>query len=113
MAGSLIKIREILKELSPSEKKVAQFILNKPSEVSGLSIGDLAKYSKSSEATVVRLCKILGFNGYKDFKISITRDMALNDTKESLQNQYSDVEPGDDLKTIVQNISNNNKESRL
>lgn len=111
MAGSLIKIREILKELSPSEKKVAQFILNKPCEISSLSIGDLAKNSKSSEATVVRLCKILGFSGYKDFKISITRDIALNDTIETLQNQYSDVEPGDDLKTIVQNISNNNKES--
>lgn len=111
MAGSLIKIREILKELSPSEKKVAQFILNKPCEISSLSIGDLAKNSKSSEATVVRLCKILGFSGYKDFKISITRDIALNDTMETLQNQYSDVEPGDDLKTIVQNISNNNKES--
>ncbi len=111
MAGSLIKIREILKELSPSEKKVAQFILSKPCEISSLSIGDLAKNSKSSEATVVRLCKMLGFSGYKDFKISITRDIALNDTMETLQNQYSDVEPGDDLKTIVQNISNNNKES--
>lgn len=111
MAGSLIKIREILRELSPSEKKVAQFILNRPSEISGLSIGELAQNSKSSEATVVRLCKILGFNGYKDFKISITKDMVLNDTRENSEKQYSDVEPGDDLKTIVQNISNNNKES--
>lgn len=110
MSGSLIKIREIMSSLSPSEKKVGQFILEKPEQISNLSIGELAEKSGSSEATVVRLCKLLGFNGYKDFKISITKDIAYM-SREDEGEQYTDVEPGDTLESIVQNISYNNKKS--
>lgn len=110
MSGNLIKIREIVNNLSPSEKKVAQFILEKPEQISNLSIGELAEKSGSSEATVVRLCKTLGFNGYKDFKISITKDIAYM-SKDEEGEQYTDVEPGDTLESIVQNISYNNKKS--
>lgn len=110
MAGSLIKIKEILQDLSPSEKKVAQFIVDNPKEISDLSIGELADKSGSSEATVVRLCKLLDFNGYKDFKISITKDIA-SMSKDEEGDQYTDVEPGDALDLIIQNISYNNKKS--
>lgn len=110
MAGSLIKIKEIIQDLSPSEKKVAQFIIDNPEEISGLSIGELADKSGSSEATVVRLCKLLDFNGYKDFKISITKDIAYM-SKDEEGEQYTDVEPGDALDSIIQNISYNNKKS--
>jgi DNA-binding MurR/RpiR family transcriptional regulator len=110
MAGSLIKIKEIIQGLSPSERKVAQYILDYPQDISDLSIGELAQKSGSSEATVVRLCKLLDFNGYKDFKISITKDIAYA-SKDDEGEQYTDVEPGDDLKLIVQNISYNNKKS--
>ena len=110
MSGSLIKIKEIIQDLSPSEKKVAQCILDNPGDISHLSIGELADRSGSSEATVVRFCKLIGFNGYKDFKISITKDIAYMSMEEEGE-QYTDVEPGDDLKSIIQNISHNNKES--
>jgi DNA-binding MurR/RpiR family transcriptional regulator len=110
MAGSLIKIKEIIQDLSPSEKKVAQYIVDNPADISHLSIGELAVKSGSSEATVVRLCKLLGYNGYKDFKISITKDIAYM-SRDDEGEQYTDVEPGDDLKSIIQNISYNNKKS--
>ncbi|MCM0649338.1 MurR/RpiR family transcriptional regulator [Clostridium swellfunianum] len=110
MAGSLIKIKEIIQDLNPSEKKVAQYIVDNPSDISHLSIGELAEKSGSSEATVVRLCKLLDFKGYKDFKISITRDIAFM-ARDDEGEQYTDVEPGDDLKSIIQNISYNNKKS--
>lgn len=110
MAGSLIKIKETIQDLSPSEKKVAQYILDNPADISHLSIRELGNNSGSSEATVVRLCKILGYNGYKDFKISITKDIAYM-SRDDEGEQYTDVEPGDDLKSIIQNISYNNKKS--
>lgn len=111
MSGSLIKIREIIEKLSPSEKKVGIFILENPHKISDLSIGELAQMSGSSEATVVRLCKLLGFNGYKDFKISITKDIAYINKAGNTREQYTDVEPGDPLESIIRNISYNNKKS--
>lgn len=110
MPGSLIKIKEILDNISPSEKKVAKYIIENPDSVSNLSIGELAKRIGTSEATIVRLCKILDFKGYKDFRISITKDIA-SMKKEDEEEQYTDVKPGDSLESIIQNISYNNKKS--
>lgn len=109
MPGSLLKIKEALNNLKPSEKKIANYILNNPDEIIGLSIGELAARSGTSEAAVVRLCKNLKFNGYKDFKIDITSDVVAMEKSE--ENKYTDIRAGDKLETIIQNVCHNNKKS--
>lgn len=109
MAGCLIKVKGVINELSNAEKKVASYILESPFEISKLSIGELAEKSGASEATVVRFCRILGYSGYKDFKIDITRDMVYLEKQDN--HKYSDIELGDDIKTIVRNVSYNNKKA--
>ncbi|URZ18349.1 MurR/RpiR family transcriptional regulator [Clostridium felsineum] len=108
MYGSLIRIREIINDLNPSEKKIAEYILNKPKEISDLSIKDLADKSGSSQSAVVRLCKILNYKGYKEFRIMIAKDTA---SKVEGDSRYTDINPKDDLDTIIKNISYNNKKS--
>lgn len=106
MYGSLIRIREIIDNLNPSEKKIAEYILKSPKEIPDLSIKDLADKSGSSQSAVVRLCKILGYKGYKEFRITIAKDTAKVNKDE---NMYNDINPEDDIDTIIKNISYNNK----
>lgn len=108
MYGSLIRIKEIIANLNPSEKKIAEYILKSPEEISDLSIKDLADKSGSSQSAVVRLCKILGYKGYKEFRITIAKDTAKINKDE---NMYNDINPQDDVDTIIKNISYNNKKS--
>lgn len=108
MPGSLLKIKEAINNLKPSEKKVADYILDNTDEIIGLSISELADRSGTSEAAVVRLCKTLQFNGYRDFKIDITSDIASQKTEE---NKYTDIRAGDRLETIIENVCHNNKKS--
>ncbi|WP_234120948.1 MurR/RpiR family transcriptional regulator [Clostridium hydrogenum] len=108
MYGSLIRIREIIDNLNPSEKKIAEYILKSPKEIPDLSIKDLADKSGSSQSAVVRLCKILGYKGYKEFRITIAKDTAKVNKDE---NMYNDINPEDDIDTIIKNISYNNKKS--
>lgn len=108
MYGSLIRIKEIIDDLNPSEKKIAEYILKTPKEISDLSIKDLADKSGSSQSAVVRLCKILGYKGYKEFRITIAKDTAKANKDE---NMYNDINPQDDIDTIIKNISYNNKKS--
>lgn len=110
VASSLIKIKELLTKLSPSERKAAQFILNNPSRIADLSIGELSEKCGASEATIVRLCKILDYKGYKDFKLSLTKHIS-QIQREAAGEKYTDVKPGDDLRSIMQNISYNNRKS--
>lgn len=108
MTGCLIKLREILDNLKPSEKKVAQYILNNTGNIVGMPIGELAQKSDVSKAAVVRLSKTLGFSGYRDFAIEIAGDMA---SQKPDENEYTDIQPEDTLETIIRNVCLNNRKA--
>lgn len=108
MTGCLLKLKEIMNDLKPSEMKVARYLINNTGDAMGIPIGELADRSGSSKAAVVRLCKTLGFNGYRDFAIEIAADIASHRTRES---EYTDIRPGDKLDTIIKNVCHNNKQS--
>lgn len=67
-------IREKYDQLFSAEKKVADYILSNSKETIMLSIADLARKSGSSEATVVRTCKHLGYDGYFQMRMLLSRD---------------------------------------
>ena len=56
-------------EFSESEKEIAKYILNHGEAVLSMSVKELAKHTYTSPATIVRLCKKIGLEGYNDFKI--------------------------------------------
>lgn len=57
-----------LDHLTIQEKYLVDYILGNPDDILQKNINELAQLSYTSTATVSRLCKKLGFKGYKDFK---------------------------------------------
>lgn len=102
----LLKLREIKESLTPAERKVAEYVLAFPEDVPRYSVSKLAMKSKTSDASVVRLCKTLGFEGYRQFVVSISAEIASR--VQDSGKEYTDIQPGDDLDTIIKNISLNN-----
>lgn len=72
--------------LFPAEKKVAQYILEHLNEVIFLNISELATNSNSSESSVVRMAKHLGYNGYFQMRLLLSNDISKKD-KDILSNQ--------------------------
>lgn len=105
----LIKIREMKDSLTPVERLVAEFILANTEEVPHLSIKSLAQMSKTSDASVLRFCKTMGYSGYRQFIVSISASLGSMD--EEQKDQYTDIQPGDELSTIISNVSHNNSKS--
>ena len=62
-------------EFSQSEKQIAKYILNHGEEVLSMSVKELAKETYTSPATIVRLCKKIGLEGYNDFKIKYSAEL--------------------------------------
>lgn len=61
-----------------AEKKVIDGILNIPlDEIIFLSISDLASRLNVAEATLVRFCKKLGYNGFQDFKLHLSQEAGM------------------------------------
>lgn len=57
------------------EQAVITYITQHSENILNLSIYQLAKLSCSSTSTIVRLCKKLGFNGFKDFKAQLFKEL--------------------------------------
>lgn len=60
-------------EMTRSEKKLSDYILNNKTSVQYMSITSLAKASKVSEATITRFCKNLQLEGYNELKLALAK----------------------------------------
>ena len=72
----ITKIRAQIPKLTKSEQRVADYIVNNPQDAIFQSISELADCSDTSEATVVRACKRLGFSSYQEFKVLLAQAIA-------------------------------------
>lgn len=73
--GSVLsRIRENFDTLFSAEKRVAAYIMEHPDEVTELNISELAQKSQTGDATVVRMCKHLGYQGFYQMKLILSRD---------------------------------------
>ena len=107
-SNPLLKIKAIFNDFTPVEQKVAEFILENPDKVPAMSIKELAVASKSSDASVLRFCKALGFSGYRSFIVGLTLAIADNESDTGL---YTDIRPGDSVKSVVRNIFRNERQA--
>ncbi|MBN2013338.1 MurR/RpiR family transcriptional regulator [candidate division KSB1 bacterium] len=64
-------INKRYKSFRTSEKRVAKFVQENADEVITLSIQGLAKKCATSDATVLRFCRSLGYFGFSDFKTAL------------------------------------------
>ncbi|WP_251552427.1 MurR/RpiR family transcriptional regulator [Neobacillus muris] len=102
--GGLLLIRECLSSVKPSERNAAQYIIDNPEKIIHLSVQQLAEASHSSEAAITRLCKNLGFNGFKDLKIRIAGDLP---NAAAINPEYSEILPNDNIPTLMNSLAIN------
>jgi RpiR family transcriptional regulator, carbohydrate utilization regulator len=98
-AGTLIRLRGLYPSLKAALRKVADVALARPELAIYASVNEVAAAAGVSEATVMRLCRLLGFRGFQDFKIALARELVT-----PLQRLHEEVAAGDDPATIVHKV---------
>ena len=76
-AGALSRLRAGLPHLTPALRRLAGVVLEAPKEVVYQSVTELAEAAGVGEASVIRLCRDLGFKGFQDFKLALAADLAV------------------------------------
>ena len=71
----LENIKANYEKLFSAEKKAAAYILANPEQAIMMNISELARKSGSSEATVVRMCKHVGYQGYYQMRLLMSHDL--------------------------------------
>jgi RpiR family transcriptional regulator, carbohydrate utilization regulator len=73
MAGFAADVARRAETLGPAGRKVAAFFLANAARLPDLTITDIARAAEVSEPTVGRICQMLGYSGFRDFRIKIAR----------------------------------------
>ncbi|MGF1696257.1 MurR/RpiR family transcriptional regulator [Vibrio kyushuensis] len=85
----LVRMRSNIEPLSKKLRIVTDYVLENAQEVQFQTITDLARNTNTSEATVIRLCRDLGYKGYSDFRMALAIELS------QAANQEASEEEGD------------------
>lgn len=106
--GVLIKISNMLEDFSARERKVADYILEKPEKIKDLNTYEIAERTDTSQATVVRFSKRIGFKGFPDFKIALSQDLGNRKAEAHVNIIHEEIKSDDTFEIIGKKISNAN-----
>jgi DNA-binding MurR/RpiR family transcriptional regulator len=106
MEGGLIRLRAILNVLTPSERKIAQYIVDHPEQIVQASVAQLSEWSGGSSAAIIRLCKSLGVSGFQELKLKVAGDLIGQNKLE-----YNEIQPYDSMQSIINSVSANHIQS--
>lgn len=92
--------------LRPSERRVADYILSNPAEVTGLTSVELARRAGVSDATVVKCSQHLGFAGFAQLKLALVRELAT-----APAGAFGEVTPKDSVAEIKDKVFHSNAQA--
>ncbi len=98
------RIEVLFYDLTKTEKKLAEYLLNHPREPQYMSISELAEASGVAEATISRFCRKLGLKGFNAFKLELAKAWM---AKEIQKEATIDVTGADDLSALAEDLGKN------
>ena len=72
-----------------AEKKIADYMMEHKADVVDMTVGELARASGTSDATVSRFCRRCGFKGFHSLKLALAREV--------LEEERGDVNISNDI----------------
>jgi len=95
----LARIEAMRAQLRPSERKLADYVLDTPREVLDLAMTELAERAGVSQPTIARFCHALGCGGFREFKIRLAQSIA-----PGVPSVYRDVRPDEPAPGVVAKV---------
>lgn len=102
--GVQVRIRALLPSLRPAEQRVAEHILADPGGAPSLTITELAQTCGTSETTVIRFCRAIGFDGYPGLRLALASDAGREAGAET-GGVGGDISPTDGLADVVRKVA--------
>lgn len=68
----LIDKLRLQQDLTNTEKRIADYILENLAEIPAINVADLAKNTYTSHSSVIRLSQKMGYEGFRDFRVAVS-----------------------------------------
>lgn len=89
----MVRLRSNIEPLSKKLRLVADYVIENAHDVQFQTITELARNTQTSEATVVRLCRDMGYKGYSDFRMALAVDLSqtANQNQPQMEGDICDI----------------------
>ncbi|WP_241681083.1 MurR/RpiR family transcriptional regulator [Pseudactinotalea terrae] len=96
------QVESALPQMSEAMRKIGRVLLSDPTAPLRMSITELAHRAGTSPATVTRFCRMLGFDGYIQFRVAVATDVGRTPTRVEIGTAFQPSdEPRDVLRTLL------------
>jgi DNA-binding MurR/RpiR family transcriptional regulator len=102
--ATTVRIRALLPSLAPAERRVAEKVLHDPAAAAASTISALAGACATSETTVIRFCRAVGFTGYPALRLALATELGRSEVGNGRE-LTGDIGPDDDLDKVVAKIA--------
>ncbi|WP_294706392.1 MurR/RpiR family transcriptional regulator [uncultured Fusobacterium sp.] len=106
--GIIIKLNAMKNQLTSIEKKIAEYILEDPERIKNLNTYEIAKNCDTSQASIVRFSKKLGFSGFPDFKLSLSQDIGNRKAESHVNIMHEELKSTDSFEIIGKKVATEN-----
>lgn len=86
-----------------AEKKIADYIMEHKAQAVDMTVGELARASGTSDATVSRFCRRCGFKGFQSLKLALAREVLKEEQTDYVTNDIDRGDISQSLKNILAN----------
>ena len=109
MYSALLKLRNAQSSMSSTEANITEYILANPETASRLTIRELARNTYASPSSIVRVCRLIGFSGYREFRHALSLELEV--LGKDIAHQEENINIGDSMSTIIEKVTFNNMRS--
>ncbi len=104
----LLAAKNHFQYLGEQEQRCAELLLQEPNLIIKSSIAEFAKRAKTSQATVVRFAKKLGFAGYPHLKLALVASLGfqVGSNAQMAEELELGIKPDDVLGTMIEKLMN-------
>ncbi len=99
MKSVLIRLEHYQPGASVAEKGLVDYILSAPEAAADSDIHQLSRMSYCSPSTIVRLCRKLGFDGYRDMRKQLSCELAVR--RRNTEQRARQLEPAGRLEDVI------------
>ncbi|MFT6008415.1 MAG: DNA-binding MurR/RpiR family transcriptional regulator [Parasphingorhabdus sp.] len=97
--NALGRIRMAQPNMAKSAQRIARFILERPSEIVGMSVTELSEATDVSEGSVINFCRSIGLSGFQQMKLSLAQEIV-----QPVQFIHEDLNIDDDMETVCRKV---------
>lgn len=106
MKSVLIRLKHYQPDASVAERGLVDYILSDPDGAADIDIHQLARVSYCSPSTIVRLCRKLGFQGYRDMRRQLVCELAVR--HKNTEQKAQRLERSDRMEDVIRQTTYGN-----